>query len=96
MICIWKKSSVNIINSHLDKLKNIYKIIITSGLGFIGSSLAFYLNKKLDKSQLYNIDIFIKASSNPLILIESNLSVVNSVKKKYFQKYLFSPSRSKN
>ena len=96
MICIWKKSSVNIINSHLDKLKNIYKIIITSGLGFIGSSLAFYLNKKLDKSQLYNIDFFIKASSNPSILIESNLSVVNSVKKKYFQKYLFSPSRSKN
>ena len=49
------------------------KIIIAGGAGFVGSSLALYLNKKINNSQVYIVDNLIrKGSELNLSRIENN------------------------
>ena len=54
-------------------MKNNYKIIIAGGAGFVGSSVALFLNKNINNSKIYIVDNLIrKGSKLNLKRIENN------------------------
>ena len=44
-------------------MKNNYKIIIAGGAGFVGSSVALFLNKNINNSKIYIVDNLIRKGS---------------------------------